>query len=405
MSATALRADTIVFDPFGLVGADAVSIDAFHLGSGNSLARAVLPFSVGATFQLLFHAQQNFLVENGVVLPFEITVVGSVTEKVTTANDGPPARVTFQLSKTQASDSFIEIYSDFIVNADDLAGTGFNDGLLILRGSPVSTLPNVGTFCLTDPQPTPAPNFDQLGTNDYSGKSSVVGAGATKLTVAVAYVDPRFFPAPQAGIVGRQVQIGDIVTLDISQATPFNGVDPSRAFTGSPNPGFGPGPSPAASPNIGAVNGSSGPDLQAQSTIGISVSASPTPSGTPGGTATPIPGVPKVIVSASRTQLREGADSTITFSTNLVVQADLTVNYSVTGTATLGIDYTLSGAAGVVVIPANQTSASIVLHSIADNKSEPNGEAAKILIEPGTGYQVPDNKDANRVVILILDRS
>jgi hypothetical protein len=195
------------------------------------------------------------------------------------------------------------------------------------------------------------------------------------------------------------------VTLDIGQATPFNGSDPSRAFTGSPNPGFGAGPTPTVAPNIGAVNGSSGPDLQTQGTVGFSISApTPTPSGTPGTTPTPIPGVPKIIVSASRTQLREGADSTITFSSNIAPSTDLTINYSVGGSATLNVDYTLTGTLGTVVIPANQTSASIILHSIADTVKEPQGEPATLTIEPGTGYQVSTNKNANRAVVLILDR-
>ena len=120
---------------------------------------------------------------------------------------------------------------------------------------------------------------------------------------------------------------------------------------------------------------------------------------------TPTPNPPKVIVQASRTQLREGADSTITFSTNQFVQQDLFVHYSVSGRAILNVDYALSGAPGMVIIPANQNSVSILLHSIPDNVREPNGEPAVIKVEPGNGYFVPANKDANRVVVLIKDRS
>src|SRR5215212_2567855 len=252
-----VTADPFVFDPDGPERVDSFTTNAFHLGSGNSLARAIVPFSVGTTFQLLFQGHQTFVVPDGNdVFPFEITVVGSVTERTTTANTGPPSRVTFELSKNQTSASFIEIYSDSVPNADDLAGTGFNDGVLVLRGSLISTLPNVGTFCLTNPQPTPAPNLDQFATNDHAGVSSVVGAGGTKINVVVGYLDRRFFPAATEGLAERQVQVGDIVTLDFAQATPFNAVDPSRAFTDKPNPGFGAGPSPTAAPVTGVVNGS-----------------------------------------------------------------------------------------------------------------------------------------------------
>jgi len=410
MGTSALRADTVVFDPDGVDPvADAFNINAFHLGSGNSLMRAVLPFSVGSSFQLLFQAHQSFVVGSGnSSLTFEITILGSVTERVTTANTGPPSRLTFELSKNQATDSFIEIYSNSPPDAVDLDGTGFNDGTLIVRASPVSPLPNVGTFCLTDPQPSPPPSFDVFGPDDYPGITSIVGAGATRLNLVVGYVDSRFFPAPSPspapGSTIRQLRVGDVVTIDIGQAAPFNGVNPSGAFTASPNPGTGALPSPTATPLIGTVNGISGPDVQTQGPVVISFAApTPTPSGTPG--VTPTPAVPKVIVSASRTQLREGGDSTITFSANSPNHPDLTINYSVGGPATLNVDYTLTGTLGQVVIPSGQTTTSIVLHAIEDTVNEPNGEGAKITLLPGTGYFIPDNKKANRVVVLILDKS
>jgi hypothetical protein len=111
-------------------------------------------------------------------------------------------------------------------------------------------------------------------------------------------------------------------------------------------------------------------------------------------------------VKASRTQLHEGADSTITFSTNFADHPDLTVIYSTVDgnpTATFGIDYTLSGPPNMVVIPANQSSASIGLHAFQDSMRERNGETAVITVEDGGGYIVPANKGARRVVILILD--
>ncbi|MFL6513562.1 MAG: hypothetical protein ACJ8M1_00900 [Chthoniobacterales bacterium] len=404
------RADLILFDPDGLSGIDGFGVNYFDLSAANSLARGALPFTVSNTFQLLFHAQRNsvFVETNEVVFPFEVTVVGSVTERVTTVNDGPPSRVTFQMAKNQASDSFVELYSGQIINADPSTGTGYNDGTLILGGSPITTLPNVGTFCLADPQPTPAPNFDLFGTNESGATTSVVGVGATKLTFVVGFVDRRFFPAQAAGVTGRPVQVGDIVTLDLSHAAPFNGVDPSRAFTGTRNLGTGAGPAPGVVPVVGAVNGISGPDLQTQGTIGIAISPSPTPGSSPVGT--PSPNGPKVILSASRAQLREGNDSVITFS---VTQAhsDITALYAVGGSATLGVDYTITDSSGNVivpgsiVIPAGQTFGSIVVHSILDTVKEPNGEPVKITLLPGIGYQVPPKKEANTAIVLILDRS
>ena len=354
---------------------------------------------------------------------------------MTTVDTGPPLRFTFQLAADQTN-SFVEVYYDPSQNADSLQGFGYNDGTLILRGSIATLIPAGGSFLQSSPQPASAQNFDIFGTNDYSNVgpgggniTSIIGVGAARLGVVITYVDPTFFLVPGGVDAGRQVQAGDVVIFDINQAAPFDGVNPSRKFTVAGNSGTGAGPTPTATPNVGSVNGVSGPDFQTQSLIGASITTStsptptptptptpipsptPTPTPTPVGTptptvsptATPVPTGPKIIVQASRTQLKEGADSTITFSTNESIHPALTLHYSIGGTATLNVDYTLSGTPGQVPLPANQTSASIVLHSFVDNKAEPNGEAAKIFLQPGTGYQVAPKKTANRVVVLILD--
>jgi hypothetical protein len=102
--------------------------------------------------------------------------------------------------------------------------------------------------------------------------------------------------------------------------------------------------------------------------------------------------------------VREGNDAIITFEARgATSHPAITVNYSVGGTALLNTDYTLSGTPGTVVIPANTASTSIILHANTDAVREPNGEAAKIIVEPGSGYDVPAQLDAKRVSVLILD--
>jgi hypothetical protein len=69
----------------------------------------------------------------------------------------------------------------------------------------------------------------------------------------------------------------------------------------------------------------------------------------------------------------------------------------------LNTDYTLTGTPGQVTIPANVASATITLHSLTDTVKEPNGEAAKIFVAPGTGYLVPSQLDAKRASVFIKD--
>ncbi len=59
----------------------------------------------------------------------------------------------------------------------------------------------------------------------------------------------------------------------------------------------------------------------------------------------------------------------------------VTVNYSMSGSAALGTDYTLSGTPGQVTIPAGQTSANVILHALRNaNKN------ATMTLTPGVGY-------------------
>ena len=95
---------------------------------------------------------------------------------------------------------------------------------------------------------------------------------------------------------------------------------------------------------------------------------------------------------------------TITFTVKGgVSHPALTVNYSVAGSALLNTDYTLSGTPGNVVIPTNTASATVTLHANTDTVNEADGEGVKLAIQPGTGYAVPEQLDAKRVNLLILD--
>src|SRR5438105_6901805 len=126
----AVRSDTILFDPDGSGGSSAFDINYFQFGAGNSLAQGAVPFTVGNIFQLLFHAQLNSVVTTtgaqmtplGLNSSYEVTLVGSVTERVVAVNAGPPERVTFQLANNQAAESFVELYYDPTPDADPLQG-------------------------------------------------------------------------------------------------------------------------------------------------------------------------------------------------------------------------------------------------------------------------------------------
>ena len=70
------------------------------------------------------------------------------------------------------------------------------------------------------------------------------------------------------------------------------------------------------------------------------------------------------------------------------------------GTATRGTDYSLTGTAGQVTIPAGQSSGTVTLKAKIDSVTE-GTETAIMTLQPGSGYRVGNPKQA---MVSILDR-
>jgi hypothetical protein len=253
----------ITFNADGTAATQLNNIGTFNYSAGNAVAASALPLTVGSTFQLYFQARlssvQNdlnqTLVPNGLNTAYEVTVVGSLTEVVTSVSGGPPASATFALAAAQAPNSFIELWQHAGLTSNPLAGTGFNTGTLILSASPNAAIPNSGNFSFASPQPGVLPPFDSFGTDNYPGVTSVVGSGSANITASTTLINPAYFPGANFNTVNFS---------PIGNATPFTLVDPSHLFAALAN-----GVAPAFVPNIGTVNGApaaggGGPDFQFQ---------------------------------------------------------------------------------------------------------------------------------------------
>ena len=98
-------------------------------------------------------------------------------------------------------------------------------------------------------------------------------------------------------------------------------------------------------------------------------SPTPTPTPpppTPRPSATPVstPAIVRVGIAAAPVRVNAGQDAIFTISTSQINQtAPTTIRYTMVGRAILGSDYSLSGAAGLAVIPAGASSTQVVLHS------------------------------------------
>ena len=291
------------FDYNGSGAGGGIAITAFDWGPTSFLAQngvtAIANFigtkgsctTASCNFDVLTHASligyKNAAGTNvsipGLGTSFEITMVTRFTETVTGVFG---SIATFQ----SVSSGFTEWYYHATPNANDLTGSGFNDGRLILTGTlGVSS----GLFQVTN---ATGVALDQTSDgNQYTGQLTVTGTGSQgNLPVSITDLDPTFFLSSL------------ILSLDfanISQGLPFISSNPSDCFTASGNGGpagtvyassgcdavhvngtyaaNGPVPVGGYLPVTGGTNGlfppSGGPDFVAQTDFNTPVNAVPEP--------------------------------------------------------------------------------------------------------------------------------
>ncbi|HJV26878.1 MAG TPA: PEP-CTERM sorting domain-containing protein [Aromatoleum sp.] len=221
---------------------------------GNALAVSGNPsggLQTGDVVQLLYQANLGTLTDGNNILytsgvgGFRFTAVAGFFETATVTNGGLNA--TFAV--TPNTTSFFRIYAT-PTNGNNLAGTGFTTGQLVLQG----TLQSVQSSNFTVNPAAGTVQFDQFGTNNYPGVSTVVGSGSTDLTWLITGWDAAFFPS---------FNLNDLITTAINSSLvdPFRQVDPSALFSSN---GIANGD---LAHNIGTCNGcpqNSGTDLNFQ---------------------------------------------------------------------------------------------------------------------------------------------
>jgi len=290
IAATAQSAVPIPIDPDGAGAATSVQVGNLDWAPGNALAVGPGTFAgrqVGTTFQLYaqatlgaFRTITNTIINGtGLGSNYEWTYVTSFTEMITgVANGGQSLQFQVNPGNTgyDAATNFFNIYRS-PVNSSDLAGRGFNDGDLILRGHILqgnqfgdSGFNVSGNFNPATGVFTPTiQNLDQFGVNNYSGAGgsaahqTITGSGASSITVVVDAFDADTF---------QNIDVGFAFTLDFntSQILAYNQTDPSScfwdgaAFIGGAGATTNPAvPTPCAN-TIGATNGVSGPNIMFQ---------------------------------------------------------------------------------------------------------------------------------------------
>lgn len=265
LASTLCAGEPVFLDPDGPgVNDPILVVDNLDFAPGNTLARGgITAISQGPEGRFTAYVQARLsniqlggipITGLGLNSSYEITMVMGFGEKVVSTLDlsSPPDGLSefASFGLAEGDVNFIELWQGAI-DADDLAGTGFNNGTRMLRG----VVSNVsGNFFVNSFSPVQYDQFPNIASNDYPGRGSVTGAGNTfPLKIRVEEVNGNYFTG---------LSSGDTITIDllnVSQNVPFQGANPSRLFTAAAGGG-----APSVVPALGAVNGINGPDFQFQ---------------------------------------------------------------------------------------------------------------------------------------------
>jgi hypothetical protein len=250
--------------PTGSIGVSGVTGDVYSLdwAVGNALAKGAVPLQNGQDFTLYYQATlANFVGSNspitangGLNSAYELTIVGGITEKTQLLD---PADAKFSLDTTSpGAVNFFTIYKS-PVNANNLAGTGFTDGTIVMQGKATSATGNFGVDFAA------LALLDSHGTDQWGGQQTISGNGSTKISVDVTSYDSTYFTTPIGSFLWD-------LEFNTSNILPYNQVEPSHLFTDAAgNP---------ITPSIGPVNGLTGPDIMFQADGSASPVVTPEPS-------------------------------------------------------------------------------------------------------------------------------
>lgn len=261
-STSAVATQVISFDPDGAGSSSALTVGSFDWAPGTTLAKdAILgPGVIASSFQVYTQAKLSAFIDGtgtaiaspaGFNTSYEITYVGGFGELAT---NPVPGIATFT-GIASGYTNYFTIYWDNnpATFANSLNGTGYDNGTAILTGTWSSS--NGGYFVNLS---APTVNLDRFGTNNWGTTKSLQGSGGTSMGLDVSWTNSTFFKSEITSLVIDSL-------FNTSNVTPFNQTNPSRRVAG-------------VTPNVGTVNGATGPDFLFQTDANQAFNPVPEPS-------------------------------------------------------------------------------------------------------------------------------
>lgn len=257
------RAAIVGFDPAGGMSYDQLS--SLDIAPGNLLvtAESVDDYVVGGITQAYFQASiSSYRDETNTLVSLvsagsEFTVVLGYRQVFTDVTLQTGGRVTSETSLIAGGANYLAVYHDTTAAtfADDLAGSGFADGTLVLEGS-ISDLFSSVTFDYSAISPNPFPGavpqlFDGSGADDYSGFETYPAGGFFSVISELSFVNSDYFSSLSPGaFIQFSIASGEIELN-------FKETNPSMEFNAAADG------SVSVTPDLGSINGT-GVDRQFQ---------------------------------------------------------------------------------------------------------------------------------------------
>lgn len=203
---------------------------SFLAKGGNQAVANFLSGSGSTTFDVYTHAKLVGYTDAAGVshsLPAmggEITITAKFTEQVVAGAAIPFPTATFMSTGA----GWVEMYYSSTANSNNLTGSGFDDGTLIMRGDGVDSV--FGSFTVTSTSPQVLDCTDKVAgvctDDDYSGQTTVPGFGSQ---AAITFGSAGF--VLDNNYVKSAVLDFSILFENISIGLPYGTVDPSHCFT------------------------------------------------------------------------------------------------------------------------------------------------------------------------------
>lgn len=201
---------------------------------------------------------------------YEWTYVTGFQEQVTSITGTVP-NATETFKTVAGGTNFFQIWYNAPQDANNLTGTGFNNGTMILSGTVMPFDAITGNGASTFNATGLGGALDQFGTDNYAGVTTVAGAGSSHLIVDVTFADSNFFGVTPPALLD--------ITFNTFQNDPYSETNPAGCFWNGSTYIAGAGTQSAActGTSVGPINGESGPNFMFQTRASSAFDSVPEP--------------------------------------------------------------------------------------------------------------------------------